>query len=247
MFYNKVQNNVLELNIDIKHSEKRVKMMRNLKNLIEKSQKLKAFWSVSDGALYKMCKEYPLHKNASETVSKLFLIGRSYAAAIERGVQLKKGESIYEDRIPKIFEKEKYGKKIDDALKNITEHKDLYKIFFAYNLTLEFFSKISGKSNKSLASKYLHFHKPDTFFIMDSRAKNAISDVLATLALPAKLNSNDLEPYRKFNESNEYILFYLKCLKCIETIKEKYEISLSTKEFDCLLLTVYEEKKTQSH
>lgn len=25
MFYNKVQNNVLELNIDIKHSEKRVK------------------------------------------------------------------------------------------------------------------------------------------------------------------------------------------------------------------------------
>lgn len=82
---------------------------------------------------------------------------------------------------------------------------------------------------------------------MDSRAKSAISDVLAILALPEKLNSNDSEPYRKFKESNEYILFYLKCLKCIETIREKYEISLSTKEFDCHLLTVYEEKKTQSH
>ena len=34
--------------------------------------------------LYKMCEEYPLHNDADVLCGKILLIGRSYAAAIER-------------------------------------------------------------------------------------------------------------------------------------------------------------------
>jgi len=34
--------------------------------------------------LYDLCKQHPLHTDADEIVGKVWLIGRSYAAAIER-------------------------------------------------------------------------------------------------------------------------------------------------------------------
>ena len=41
-------------------------------------------------------------------------------------------------------------------------------------LTTKLFSKISGLNKRSLASKYLHFHVPELFYIFDSRAYDAM-------------------------------------------------------------------------
>jgi len=59
--------------------------------------------------------------------------------------------------------------------------------FDTLDLTKKLFSKISGLNKRSLASKYLHFHVPELFYISDSRAYDAMrnSELLsAKLAQP---------------------------------------------------------------
>ena len=41
-------------------------------------------WEFGNSILYRMCEENPLHNDADVIVGKIWLIGRSYAAAIER-------------------------------------------------------------------------------------------------------------------------------------------------------------------
>jgi len=46
--------------------------------------KRKAGWDFGNNILYDMCAKYPYHKHIDQIVGKIWLIGRSYAAAIER-------------------------------------------------------------------------------------------------------------------------------------------------------------------
>ena len=41
-------------------------------------------WDLGNKILYDMCQQYPFHNKSSEVIAKVWLIGRSYAAAIER-------------------------------------------------------------------------------------------------------------------------------------------------------------------
>src|SRR5205823_3759575 len=41
-------------------------------------------WDFGNGILYALCQNHPQHINADEVIAKIWLIGRSYAAAIER-------------------------------------------------------------------------------------------------------------------------------------------------------------------
>lgn len=50
-------------------------------------------WDLGNDVLYRLCKEYPHHKTEQEIIAKIWLIGRSYAAAIERRKTKKRGES----------------------------------------------------------------------------------------------------------------------------------------------------------
>jgi hypothetical protein len=42
-------------------------------------------WAVSDGLVYQLCQKYPDHRNPKSVTAKMLLIGRAYAAAVERG------------------------------------------------------------------------------------------------------------------------------------------------------------------
>ena len=41
-------------------------------------------WDLGNKVLYDLCSSYPYHKTDEEIIAKIWLIGRSYAAAIER-------------------------------------------------------------------------------------------------------------------------------------------------------------------
>jgi len=41
-------------------------------------------WKFGNDILYKLCQDFPKHDTSSQIVGKIWLIGRSYAAAIER-------------------------------------------------------------------------------------------------------------------------------------------------------------------
>src|SRR5256885_5652876 len=54
------------------------------------------FWNIGNEVLYRLCRERPMHRERNEIAAKVWLIGRSYAASIER---LKRSDSRAEDFI----------------------------------------------------------------------------------------------------------------------------------------------------
>jgi hypothetical protein len=91
--------------------------------------------------------------------------------------------------------------------------------------------KMTGMGKRSLASKYLHFHKPNLFFIYDSRAINSIRK----LTPPTKTNLRI-----RTNIDVEYAKFCLRCIKLRDAIKSKFDTHLSPRELDNLLLAIAE-------
>lgn len=43
-----------------------------------------SYWDVGNSVLYDMCRKYPNHGKEDEIIAKVWLIGCSYSAAIER-------------------------------------------------------------------------------------------------------------------------------------------------------------------
>ena len=74
-------------------------------------------WEYGNSVLYRMCEEEPEHKQIDVIVGKIWLIGRSYAAAIERRKNaVVVGDDFYYDEIaPKLLE---IGPELDDRITN---------------------------------------------------------------------------------------------------------------------------------
>ena len=139
-------------------------------------------WEFANNILYDMCRFNPKHDDENIIVGKIWLIGRSYAAAIERRKNAQKGnDDFYYDVVaPKMLEK---GKELDNRLKRIRNNKgsikdNLAEILGAHKFLLDIFYELTKLEKRSLASKYLHFHCPDKFFIYDSRARAAIFKIV---------------------------------------------------------------------
>lgn len=117
------------------------------------------YYSISDRILYNLCKKYPYHKNKREIAAKVGIIGRSYAAGLER--HSKKDL----DGIIDFF----YGnrKAIGNVIRTIkliheplTELK-LRKIIFQHGIFLKILKKLTAQTSvRSFSSKYMHFHCP---------------------------------------------------------------------------------------
>ncbi len=191
-----------------------------LKKYFANAEEINKNWHVGNDILYEMCKKYPNHKDNAEVIAKLWLIGRSYSAAIERGAKYEKGENltepVYEKMLPKALSE--YREKIDEALSKLNKL-DLHQIFSTYDLILKCFHKVSGKWNRSLASKYLHFHQPDNFYLMDSRVKKGLKYVIEALTLNIKIGIEDIKQFNVSKEIKEYEKFYIKCQKCHKALE----------------------------
>lgn len=135
-------------------------------------------WDKGNDVLYGMCKAYPEHKNVDEVMAKIWLIGRSYAAAIERRRNKKdSNDNFYVDIATQII---KYG--FDEQISRIPSKEkideDIVKIIGEVHLFVtKKFYQLTKLNKRSLASKYLHFHKP-LVPIYDSRAKQAVSELM---------------------------------------------------------------------
>ena len=207
---------------------------------LKKADEKEDFWSFSNNVLYDLCKKNPKHDKDDVNIAKIWLIGRSYAAAIERGAE-NQSVYFYEEIIAPAVKK--YASKIDNAIATLSKNAELHTIFTAYDIVFKCFHEISGKRNTSLASKYLHFHCPDLFYMYDSRAVSAIGLVLEDYSLGKSITSADLKPFAEFGESREYIRFYLKCQKCVEAIEKDIGKKFTPREFDNLLLTIADERR----
>jgi hypothetical protein len=131
----------------------------------------KISWDWANEVLYRMCRDDPHHRNCDVITGKLWLIGRAYAASIERGAR--KGEGVYALVAPNIA-----GSDLDKWLDSVADVKrvdtdNVHRVLAVHQRFIDLL-KETNRERRSFASKYLHFHNPTAFFIFDSRADREI-------------------------------------------------------------------------
>ena len=187
-------------------------------------------WDFGNQVLYDLCERHPSHDRNDVVIAKIWLIGRTYSASIERRrkafVNGADG-SFYETKVaPAIVSSE-----MDVWLRRLREadgrRSDL--IIEVHKKVTELFSKISGLEKRSLASKYLHFHFPQYFYIYDSRACRALQRLKDGIRMSEREHSGG-DPH--------YARFFDKCEAANQRIATLLGRSLTPRELDKVLLSV---------
>ena len=138
--------------------------------------------------LYSMCWDVPDHEDVKQTISKLWLIGRSHAAALERRRESKRFPEPYEPTAERLSKDAVFKKLLRDARQPRTkpekyDERHLAAIHAVVSRLAMVFEETTGLSKVSLASKYAHFHAPDVP-IYDSISSSALRLLLQKRDIP---------------------------------------------------------------
>tara|TARA_R110002051_G_scaffold325670_1_gene430020 strand:- start:79 stop:744 length:666 start_codon:yes stop_codon:yes gene_type:complete len=214
------------------------------KQLIIKTEQTE--WDFGNEILYKMCQQNFEHKRIDKIVGKVILIGRAYAAAIERRKnKTEENDNFYIYKVAPMIK----NSKLDDYIGQLKSESEVNEKNIADILKLHFYlteliKEITEQNKRSFSSKYLHFHLPNLFFIYDTRAVKAIR--LLKTKLPRKhkteLDANVID--------KEYATFFYKCYKQKKLLEKEYSGMLSIRHFDNILMKVVElraEKPTHNN
>jgi hypothetical protein len=185
-------------------------------------------WDTANSVLYRLCRRHPRHTEDAVIVAKLWLIGRAYAAAIERGVSGKySGDKLYTHLVTRILK----GSKIDVILDEIRalRRPKAEIVVAAHQAIVKVLRCISGHNNPSLASKYMHFHCPRVVYIYDMRAATAIRQVTGRVKLPPALAKL----------KNPYAAFHVRCEVYRRELEKKLDRKVTPRDVDKVLLAVY--------
>ena len=184
-------------------------------------------WDLGNRTLYELCRNHPKHKAPDEIIAKVWLIGRSYAASIERRRNADQfGDGFYEATVaPRIM-----SSGIDEWLASIPDEEPgrTSNAVALHKKLLDLFASFTLLDKRSLVSKYLHFHRPDVFFIYDSRARQAITKVVPRLNQLAEISAEDCD--------KEYKDFVRRCAWLHSEICSTHGVTLTPREIDKLLL-----------
>lgn len=156
-------------------------------------------WMLGNKILYDLCSDHPKNNDPEEIRAKIWLIGRSYAASIERR-KIKKhiNDDFYEyvtNEFVKFNKKTRFDEKLN-KIKNVEFNQESLKsILIIHKELTDFFKEITGLEKRSLASKYLHFHVP-IFPIYDSRVNKVLNNLVKG-RIKSDLIDGD-ESYSKF-------------------------------------------------
>lgn len=193
-------------------------------------------WEYANSILYRMCETEKLHVNEDIIVGKIWLIGRSYAAAIERRKNATNAsDGFYYDIVaPKLLE---IGPELDDRLDYLRKSKgrivdEFKEILSTHKFLMDAFYELTGLEKRSLASKYLHFHCPEKFFIYDSRARAGIGKLVKKPDTHLLTNAPDYDP--------EYGVFVCRMIELQEYLQCNLNLSmtdLTPRKMDSFLLT----------
>jgi hypothetical protein len=191
-------------------------------------------WSFGNEILYDMCRNNPNHNSAEIIVGKLWIIGRAYAAAIERRKNVNEtdlGDDFYFDVVaPKMIE---IGSELDMRINQLKRFdfitkENLKEIVDTHLFLTNVFSDITGLNKRSLASKYLHFHAPNMFYIYDSRAIQGAKGYI----MPNKDLRTWLAPFG----DKEYIELAIRLFTFQEYVTDQYGLSVTPRVIDSFLL-----------
>ncbi len=191
-----------------------------------------SYWDYGNKVLYDLCQGAFEHKEPAKVIAKVWLIGRSYAAAIER--RKDKTEYANEDFYIEVVAPKIVASDIDEwlcELKQFTRIDDdsLNKVLEVHEKVTELFKDISGLDKRSLASKYLHFHLPHLFYIYDARAVKAIS-YFSHITGRAKASKTGDKEYNKLVQ---------KCSSLQRHALSQWQLDLGPRQIDNVLLMAH--------
>lgn len=195
----------------------------------------KKVWDFGNAILYKLCKDNFKHDTDDHILTKVLFIGRIYAAAVERRKNKSNdiNDNFYTDTVAPTFRKSKLDDKLSKLKIAKTENIENIKlVLHTHYFLTSMLKKITALDKRSFSSKYLHFHLPDLFYICDSRAVTALRQF--TSQVPKDLKYI-LELH---NVDNEYAKFYCKCFDLKRQIKKQFNIDLTHRQLDNLLIEV---------
>lgn len=177
-------------------------------------------WKWENDILYRMCREEPTHERDEVIIGKIGLIGRATAAAIERRKKkhVIKGEDIYLKKVAPLIKASDIDNWINSARQiDYLTKENMAAALHAHCQLTRLFAQISGEDKPSLASKYLHFHLPNAFFILDAIAEKEIHRRLSR-----RIQVREVEEYgidiRTIND--RYARYVLRCLEYRDRVSQ---------------------------
>ena len=186
-------------------------------------------WRLANNILYEMVSKYPKHDDADVIVAKLSIIGRTYAAAVERRKNKANtlGDFYYDYVAPQLFDSE-----IDDKIDSLRKHKKITKdnlpdILSVHYYLMNLFEDSTEMRKRSLASKYLHFHLPELFFIYDSRTESVITQFSGRLSRVLDISQTECD--------KTYATFCSKALIIYNALNDKNYTDPQTRVVDNIL------------
>jgi hypothetical protein len=196
-------------------------------------------WDLGNEVLYSLCRVYPKHDRKDAVLAKVWLIGRAYAAAIERR---KNATNTSDDFYQAVVGEKIMRSEVDQWLASLPEPDrimdpwcELGRIVTVHKRLLDLFFDITGLEKRSLASKYLHFHRPDLFFIYDSRAKGAITKITPSIREIRKIQCEEGDA--------EYLALVRRCQWLKDDVAQRFNVSLTPRQVDKILLGIADKTK----
>jgi hypothetical protein len=205
-----------------------------------------ADWDFGNNILYKLCADFPIHKNKDEILAKILFIGRIYAATVERRKN-KKPDELGDDFYIKEVVPSLRNSKLDQKLLGLNtcttiDATNFVSILETHKYLLDIFFKLTKLEKRSLCSKYLHFHRPDLFFIYDSRVVSALRDFPSangsTINLQKKIEGKDVD--------KEYSKFVIKSLEVRNRFEKILESPITPRSYDKILLHFANKKRARN-
>jgi hypothetical protein len=206
------------------------------KKLIESCIKANP-WDLGNKVLYDLCSRHFTHDSTEKVIAKVWLIGRSYAVAIERRRNKKDiNDSFYIDHVAPAFKKSQLDVKLNSLKGSSLNIDTLKKSFELHGYLTKLLYELTELEKRSFSSKYLHFHLPALFYIYDTRAVDALRGFITRVPkeLEHLLDSDTID--------NDYAKFACKCFFIQQLIYQQVGKELSTRELDNLLIEVANNK-----
>lgn len=198
-------------------------------------------WDLAKDVLYTLCAAFPDHTDTTEVITKINLVGRAYAATLERGRDNTKRYPTNEDFYQRIVAPKVMESALDEWIAEARAvdptSLDALEVMVRVHgeLTNLFVEMVPKLTKRSLASKYLHSHVPGLFYIYDSRAANAIGKLGKIVGrAQGVISDNEDVNYRKFAQ---------KCRRLTEFCGEKWGLHMSPTDVDTLLLSLDRERR----
>ena len=147
--------------------------------------------------------------------------------AARRRILALSNDKFYTEAVPKALRASRLDEKLG-ALAKLKETKEsnVGPVLDAHTHLVHVFQGLTNKSKRSLASKYLHFHRPDLFFIYDSRAVQGIR----ALGIPGRAIT--VPP----SADREYARFVGAAMGLRDHVRSRFGKRLNPRELDRLLL-----------